>query len=571
METIWQIPQADPKDVARMSRQLGCHPVTAKILVSRGMVDPNQAKSFLAPSLSALRPPSEIKDIDVAAERLARAVVRKEKILVFGDYDADGISAAALLGEFLRSCGADVRAYLPHRIREGYGLQPHQVDRQALAKGVTLVVTADCGSASRPAISAARAAGVDVIVTDHHQVPEPVPEALAVVNPCRPDCPSGLTHLSGVGVSFYLLIAVRQQLRALDFWNGAPEPNLRQYCDLVALGTVADMVPLRRENRILVRTGLEVLSRTPRAGLAELMSVARIDPDFVDAEDLAFRIAPRINAAGRMAHAAAGLRLLTVNNETAARRIARLLDRLNRSRQKAESAVLEQALSQVDRRPGLRRQTGVVLSHPEWPEGILGIVASRLARRLYRPVVLISTRSGTGKGSARSIPGIDLYGTLSAVADCLDRFGGHTMAAGLALPEGRIGEFTERFEAAVGCGAGPDTFVRKLPIDAEISLAEISENLLGEIDALRPFGEGNPEPLLMARSVRVLSASPVGGAHLRLRLRGGGRVFNAIRFGAADAPPTSSLGRMAFRLRWNRWQGTRRLQLVVQATDADRE
>jgi single-stranded-DNA-specific exonuclease len=574
MQTLWNVKKADPAAVAAVGRAIGCHPVTARVLVNRGIVSPRQAKTFLSPSLADLRPPDRIRDMDAAAERLCRAVRAGEPILVFGDYDADGVTAAALLYDFLLRCGSNVGVYLPHRLREGYGLQAEQIRRIALAGRFRLVVTVDCGSSSHDALSEAASSGLEVIVTDHHRISDPIPDAAAVVNPCRPDCPSELNFLSGVGVCFYLVIALRQQLRKTGFWSKRPEPNLRDYCDLVALGTVADMVPLHAENRVLVRAGLSVLGSNPRPGMARLMAVAGVQGPDVVAESLAYRLAPRINAAGRMAHAIAALRLLSTTDDAAAERIAGLLDRLNRRRQKIEAQMIAEARELFDARPALKNRRTLVLSRPHWPEGVLGIAASRMARLLNRPVVMISTQNGRGKGSARSIAGIDLYKGLLEIEDCLDRFGGHAMAAGLSVSADRIATFEERFEEAVARQTDANSFDRSLSIDAEIPLSEISESLLKELETIGPFGEGNPEPLLMARSVQIVSARPVGADHLKMTVRqdgvARGPVLEAIRFGAGHRTPDSPAERMAFRLCWNRWKGRRRLQLTVVAVDGGR-
>jgi single-stranded-DNA-specific exonuclease len=571
MQTSWTLKKPDPATVTGLGRAIGCHPVTARVLVNRGIATPRQAEAFLSPSLADLRPPDRIRDMEAAAGRLCRAVRAGEPILVFGDYDADGVSAAALLCDFLHRCGARVGVYLPHRLREGYGLQAEQIRRIARSRQFRLIVTVDCGSSSHAALSEAAASGLEVIVTDHHRISEPLPAAEAVINPCRPDCPSELDLLAGVGVCFYLVIALRQRLREAGFWSTRPEPNLRDYCDLVALGTVADMVPLQAENRVLVRAGLSVLGSGCRPGMSQLMAVAGVNGSDVVAESLAYRLAPRINAAGRMAHAIAAFRLLSTTDKGAAGRIARLLDRLNRRRQIIEAQMIDEAREMLDTAPALARRRTVVLSRPDWPEGVLGIAASRMVRRLNRPVVLISTRNGRGKGSARSIPGIDLYKVLLEMEDCLDRFGGHAMAAGVTVSADRIDAFSERLEETVARQADADSFQRSLSIDAELPLSEVSESLMEELERIGPFGEGNPEPLLMTRSVQIVSTQPVGADHLRMTVRqeghGNSQALEAIRFGAGQRPPDSPVQRMAFRLRWNRWKGRKRLQLTVAAVD----
>ena len=524
MKKHWHLLAADASVVGRLTQSLHCHPAVAAALANRCIDSPEKAHSFLSASLAELRPPTGLKDIDKAVARLARAVTSGETILLFGDYDVDGTTATALLLEFLKSCGAAVSYYIPHRLREGYGLQTRHLAEVALPRGATLLITADCGSGSHSAVAAARAAGIDVIVTDHHNLAEPLPAAVAVVNPKRRDCPSGLGHLAGVGVAFCLVIALRKRLREAGFWEGRTEPNLRSLCDLVALGTIADMVPLLEENRILAKTGLEVIGSGRRLGLAALMEAAGITHRPMDADDVAFRLAPRLNAAGRIDHAGRAVDLLTADRMDTARGLAHALNHLNASRQEIERRIWGDLEARIARQPDLLKRQTLVLAHPEWHAGVIGIAASKMMGRYHRPVVLIALKGRSGRGSARGIPGIDLFACLSACRPHLEELGGHAQAAGLRIDAERLPDFQRAFEAAVRAAAGPEAFIPQLRIEAELGLESVSEDLADQLEQLMPFGTGNPEPLFMARQVAVVASNRVGEHHRRLVLRPAGRT-----------------------------------------------
>ena len=571
MEQSWDIRQVDPGRVTALARGLGCDPVIATVLINRGLTTEATAKRFLNPSPTAFRSPFLLKGMNAAVNRITAALNEHEKILVFGDYDADGVTATAALFTFLEQAGADVAAYIPHRTREGYGLSPDHITRVALAGGANLVITVDCGSAGFEAVEAAGSVGIDVIVTDHHQPPERLPRAVAVINPHRPDCDAGLHGLAGVGVAFFLLMALRKHLREIGFWTLGKEPNLKSLCDLVAIGTIADMTPLVDENRALTRLGLQVLRTNPRPGLRALMKASDVDGPIADGDDIAFRLAPRINAAGRLAHADTAFRLLTTRNAAEAEAIARTLDDLNHQRRQIERTILDGILARLAQSPAPGRRSGIVLADGGWHEGVLGIVASRLVRRFHRPVILIALKDGTGKGSGRSVPGIDLVRVLSACAPDLTRFGGHAMAAGLTIDPSAIPAFERHFDAAVVATAPPEAFVPRVAIDCRLDFAAISGTLIDELEMLKPYGNGNPEPLFMARKVVVAEARMVGGRHRRMRLSqstgGGTAAFNAIAFDVRpEAAALTGFDRLAFRLQWNHWNGRKTPQLVVAAT-----
>lgn len=571
MKKKWQILRPDIHYVEKLGRILKCHPAIAAILVNRKIVSAEDASNFLDASLNHLSPPFSIKDMDVAVRRIWTAIKRNEKILIFGDYDVDGITATTILLEFFQSVDADVSYYIPHRTKEGYGLQSNHIFNYALPKKINLIITGDCGSGSYDAVKTAKTAGIDVIITDHHIISDIIPQADAIINPKRHDCTSGFDNLAGVGVAFYLLICLRKKLRDVHFWQNRPEPNLKSICDLVALGTVADMVPLTNENRILAKTGLDIIGSSRRPGLKALMGVSGIDKHAVDTDDMIFGLAPRLNSAGRIDHASTAVELLTTKNIDEAGQIARLLNHMNQKRRSIENEMLAQIEEHLKKNSHLLRKNALVLAGQEWHFGVLGIVAARVAKKYFRPVVLITTADRIGKGSARSIPGVNLYDGLSACAGDLENFGGHSMAAGLKIKTKKIDQFELNFENAVGSMTKPDDFIPKIYIDYELVFDNISGTLIDEIDSLKPFGTGNHEPLFMARNITVVSSKIVGKNHRRMILKqpGGktGKTCHAIHFNVdTGIPLKEDFDRIAFRLRWNRWNGRKTAQMVIEET-----
>lgn len=575
MEKHWCILEPDLQIVKKLTQDLACTPAFAKILVNRKIESAEQAVTFLHPSLKDLRPPFALKDMDAAVHRIGQAIAGGEKILIFGDYDVDGVTSAIVILEFLNHTGTNPSLYIPHRLTEGYGLQIQHVIDYAIPKKIELIITTDCGSSSHEAVQAARSAGIDVIVTDHHRVSNrrPAPDAIAMVNPKRPDCEVGFEHLSGVGVAFMLTVSLRKHLREIDFWHARSEPNLLRLCDLVALGTVADAVPLVAENRILTHAGINLIKAgKTRPGLKRLLEVSGINGTTISSEDIAYKIVPRLNAAGRLEHAQTAADLLTAQDLATAGQLAQSLDMLNSARKETESEILTEIHNYMAKNPQETNKSAIVLAHPNWHEGVLGIVAARLVNRYSRPVVLISTRDGLGKGSARSIAGLDVYRTLSACSQCLETYGGHSMAAGLRIKEDRIEVFKEIFETSVKNAIRPDNFAPKLLIDCELGFNEISDRLLDEIDTLGPFGPGNPGPVFMAQNVTVKTSQIVGRQHRRMRLcqpaSGNRKSLGAIYFNSVTgAPPPEAYDKIAFRLNWNRWNDEKYLQLIIEAAE----
>ncbi len=567
MEEKWSVRSPDPNQIANLTSALNCHRVVAAVLINRGFGTPDDAARFLHPSLAYIRSPFLMKDMNRAVSRVLRAFQCREKVLIFGDYDVDGMTATALLLDFLTYLGMDVDYYIPNRLTEGYGLSPESVEKQAIARDINLIITVDCGITSHEAVRLASRAGIDVIITDHHEIPSDLPEAFAILNPKQPGCPSDLTWLAGVGVVFNLVLALRKALRDQGFWGTPPEPNLKAACDLVALGTVADMVPILEENRAYVKAGLEVLANAARPGVKALLDVCELTGASLDSWDVAFKLAPRLNAAGRLRNASMGCELLTTSSNETAQIIAEALDRENNIRQDIERHILSDIDRRLEADPHLL-QSSLVLEQEGWHEGVIGIVASRLVNRYERPVVLIAVAEGRGKGSARSPEGFNLFEALKDSAQYLEKFGGHAAAAGLTLVAENIPAFRRHFEKLVCETAIAKDFIPRLHVDIEIALAEIHPKLADELEGLAPFGTGHPEPLFMLSNVDVLSARLVGGSHMQMRLRPSGNVdfapLQAIFFNMGqDKPPPERFHRVACHIRWNRWRDQKTIQLVI--------
>ena len=571
MRPEWQLTSPDPKAVQHLINTLKCHPAIAAILVNRSILSETAALSFLSPSIRGIRTPFELKDMDKATDRILSALEKKEKILIFGDYDADGITATVILKEFLQGIGANVSFYIPHRMEEGYGLKPQHISSMAAPGQIKLIITVDCGSDSHEAVCLAKDLSIDVIITDHHAITSEVPPAEAVVNPKRHDCPSGLDHLAGVGVVFYVMMALRKRLRDKGHFETIDEPNLMQYTDLVALGTVADIVPMIHENRAFTRAGLDIMGSGNRTGLKVLMDLSRVDCNHVNTDDIAFKLAPRLNAAGRMGHALSSVNLLMEKEAETASGMVELLEEYNTQRKTLEDKTCLDIQIALKSNPDLLNNKSLVLFHRHWHEGVLGIAASRMARKLFRPVILITTRDGMGKGSARSVDDFDLHEGLSRCKEMLHGFGGHAMAAGLTIHPDKISGFASKFEQVVMDMTGPNEFNRKIPIDFDLSFSLITEKLLVELENMMPFGKESPEPLFLSKGIKVVQSYVMGQNHRKMVLKQYGdysnRAFSAIQFNVEPkAAGTDYFDHMLFRLRYNRWNGKKTIQILVEET-----
>lgn len=554
----WTEPSAtDPEAVRLLTRELRLPSTVCSVLVSRGVHAPDDAKRFLRPLLQHLHDPTKLADGPEAAARIARAVRRGETILVHGDYDVDGICATALYTRWLRSLGGRVVPFVPHRIRDGYDFGEGGL-RAAREAGAALVITADCGTVAAEPVARAREAGMDVVVTDHHTVGARPAAATFLVNPRRPDCGYPDPALCGAGVAFKLCELVG---RALD----ADPSELLSYLDLVALATVADLVPLHGENRVLVRWGLRYFSSTRVPGIAALLEVAGVDPGSVTAGKLGYTVAPRINAAGRLGEAADALRLLLTDDPEEARTLAGVLDGLNRSRQDEDRRTLDQVLERLAREYDPDRDYGVVVAGEGWHPGVIGIVASRVVERIHRPTVLVALDAdGAGRGSARSISGFHLYDALDACRHLMGRFGGHAQAAGMDVDRDRVPALREAFNAEARRRLEGEELRPVLRSDVELRLEEADLQLVHWLEYLGPHGIGNPGPVFLARDVRVDGARVVGDRHLKASLVRGADTVDAIGFGLAPRHPPASVNGGSFdvllRLERNEWRGRTSLQ-----------
>jgi len=549
---------------ARLAEALRLHPLAARVLAARGHVDPVTAARFLEAPLADLPDPFTMKGMDAAVARIARALDAGERIACYGDYDVDGVTSTSLLAGFLRSAGGDVVTYVPHRLVEGYGLNRDAVARLA-AQGVKLLVTLDCGITSVEEVRAAATLRVDAVVVDHHTVPVELPAASAILNPHQPGCAYPSKDLAAVGVTFALVMALRRRLReAGRFGPRRPEPNLKDALDLVALGTIADVVPLVAANRTLVRWGLEVLAKSRRPGVRALKRVAGIaDGQPVTAGQVGFRLAPRINAAGRLDDAGRGVRLMLADDEETARALAEELDRENQARQEIERRILEEATEDAAARVAAGAR-GLVLARDGWHAGVVGIVASRIVERFHRPAVLIALEGDGGKGSGRSIESFHLYDALAACAPHLARFGGHKHAAGVTVERGAVEGFRAAFEAHAAARLSEADLQPRCRIDGWIDDAELTDRAAADLERLAPFGAGHPEPVFALRRAPARGRT-VGAAGVHLKLALGARGLDAIGFGMGDRAGLCAEGPVdaAFSVGFDEWDGTRRLQLKL--------
>jgi len=557
-----------------IAQRLGVPELLARVLAGRG-VEPDEAEAYLDPTVKRLLPdPQTLTDMDAAVARLARAIERGEKVAIFGDYDVDGATASALLTRYLRLCGLDPIVHIPDRIFEGYGPNVDAI-RSFAERDVALLVTVDCGTTSLEPLAEAKRLGVDCVVIDHHQADEALPAAVAIVNPNRVDDLSGLGHLAAVGLVFVVLVGLTRELRQRGFWTATRgEPDLLSLLHLVALGTVADVVPLQGLNRAFVAKGLIALRRREHVGATALMDAARLSGP-PEAWHLGFLLGPRINAGGRIGRADLGVRLLLEEDPTEAARIAFELDRLNRERQQIELATVAQAEAEAMAALGLEEKGAVVVTSAEgWHPGVVGLVAARLKERYGRPAFAIAIEpGGTGTGSGRSIPGVDLGRAVrQAVRDgLLLKGGGHAMAAGVTLRRDALAAFRAFLEDAL---AGHVEAARRdsaLKIDGAVSAGAVDLKLCELLARAGPYGAGNPEPLLALPAHTLAYADPVGESHIRARFKSGdGKFVNAIAFRVVGTPLGRALidsrGRslhVAGNLAVDRWQGEERVQLRI--------
>ncbi len=561
----WTFLSLDKEIAGSLSEECGLDPVLCLLLTGRGITDAESAMQFLGGE-ELNSDPYAFADMDMAVERIQRAMDDGESIMVYGDYDADGVTAAVLVYSYLKLKGARVDYLLPHREEDGYGLHRHTIERMA-ARGVGLIVTVDNGIAAVDEIAYAAELGMDVVVTDHHMPPAVLPDAVAVVDPHRVDCPSEFKEFAGVGVAFQLLCAL----------EGDADLVLEQFADLVALGTLADVMPLRDDNRVLVRRGLEQIARGTRAGFQKLRQVAGAADRPQTASTVTFTLAPRINAAGRMGDPTKAAELLLGEDNEGTRALAGEIHELNAARQAVEGEILEQVMAQLDAEPERLAQRVLVVWGEGWHHGVLGIIAARLLERYGKPTLVLSAKEGIARGSGRSLSGFSLYEALCACDDCLLGYGGHEQAAGVTVEWERVSEFAARINA-YAAERYPVMPVEELVLDCRLRPSQITTDLLDCLAAMEPFGAGNPLPLFGLYGMQLEKIEPVGGGkHLRLTLSRDGRVLTAMKFSTAPESFAFAVGdtvNLAVTLDKNEYRGNTTVSIIIKDmrySDTDQE
>jgi single-stranded-DNA-specific exonuclease len=560
---VWHLKRSSP-DTSRLAREANLSTLQAHLLVNRGILTKDGADTFLDPCLATLPNPLHVGDMVLAASAVISAIERHSPITIYGDYDADGLTSTALLHGFFRELGLEVSCYIPNRLKEGYGLNSKAIRRIA-ENGEGLILTVDCGISNAAEIELAKTLGQEIVITDHHQVPPEFKPVCPVVNPHRWGFPSPYQVLAGVGVAFFLAGAMRALLREKGWFKREKEPDLRSCLDLVALGTLADRVPLVGLNRVLVSNGIRSMNWNSRPGIRSMMQVSGIEPGEADCQDIAFKLAPMVNAPGRLGAAEISLNLLTTRDGKQAGELAEKARLANRHRRHMECAIVneieERIRSEPDRVDGRRT---LYFGGEGWHRGVLGIVASRLVDRYHRPALVFSLQGDLAVGSGRSIDGFDLHDALQRMRGFLDKYGGHTYAAGLTLSRANFPLLERKLEGFARTAMGDLDLVPRMEIDACLSLEEITPVVWEELACLAPFGEANPEPVFLSPEVEVVSSRIVGEGHLKIAVRQGERVFDGIGFGLSGYHSLEGKRvRMVFSLQSNQWQGHKRLELRI--------
>ena len=559
----WDPVACDEAAAIVLATALGVSPVVARLLCQRGLGDPEMAGRFLNPSLDHLHDPMMLADMGVAVDRIMAAIARKERIAVHGDYDVDGVTSTVILRRALEMLGADVVHFIPERLKDGYGLQPAAIERLH-ADGVALVVSVDCGIRGADAARRARELGVDLIITDHHEPDTELPPALAVINPKRHDCSYPDKYLAGVGVAFKLVHALCRR--------AGRESLVQGFIKIAAIGTLAVVVPLVGENRVIAKLGLDLLSRGPhKVGLRALLDVSGLTGKTIDSYHISFMLAPRVNAAGRMSTPDIATRLLLAADETMAeeaRQLAMQLDSENVRRQGEEAEITAAAKKIVQTDPDVGARTILVVAGEGWHRGVIGIVASKLVDAFHRPAIVLSVEDGVAHGSCRSFSRFDMLAALERCAHLLTRFGGHKQAAGLTLDAARIRDLRLAVNAIADETLGPDDLMPRLRIDGDLTFRGITGPVAAEIASLAPFGAGNPRPVFAARGVEIIDGPrKLKERHLKMSLKQEGRIFRAVAWRAAErheylTEHKASLD-VAFSLEQNHYNGETRLELTL--------
>lgn len=561
--TVWRFKndKVNAEAVHRAAQKYNIPEIITHILLNRDIAE-NDFAGFLTKSKKGILNPMTMADMENAAERIVKAIEDGESIAIYGDYDVDGITSTALLYDFLKKRGANVIYYIPDRFDEGYGINIMAVNK-LIKSGIKLLITVDCGITAIGETEFAKLQGMDVIITDHHTCKEKIPTApVAVVNPKRPDDEYEFDSLAGVGVAFKLAMAVTMKL------GRSAGECFDEYVDLAAIGTVADVVPLVNENRIIVEKGLALLQSPKRYGIKALLEVAGVTGKRVTAETVAFALSPRLNASGRLGTAKTAVELLLTDSGERAAEIARELDQVNKERQAIEQRINDEAMEMIANDKEFDKKKVIVLAKEGWHNGVIGIVASRITERFYRPCILVSLKNGIGKGSGRSIESFNLFNALSECEDCLTTFGGHSVAAGLGINEENIAEFTKKINEYAQKVLAPEDMIKQVKIDRLLNGGELSMATARQLAALEPYGMGNEKPIFAVKNAKAVFVSAVGedNRHLRMQIEKDNTRIACIGFGMGEYSSTIKPGdtlHVAFRLDINSYQGRENAQLVL--------
>jgi single-stranded-DNA-specific exonuclease len=558
MEKRWNIVRADKARVALLQQALKIHPVICSILVQRGIETFEDARDYFRPQLTSLHDPWLMKDMDKAVDRVIKAIGAGEKILVFGDYDVDGTTAVACMYQFLKKIHTDIEFYIPHRYREGYGVSKAGIDF-AKENGYTLVISLDCGIKSADLISYALTLGIDFIVCDHHLPDDILPPAVAILNPKQKDCPYPYKELCGCGVGFKLICALAPRLHLSN-------DDAFEYLDLVATAIAADIVPMTGENRVLAFHGLKKANSNPNRGIKALQQLSSLKGD-LQINNLVFMIAPRVNAAGRMDDARKAVLMFVAESDEEALYYAEMLHSDNTDRKEADSNITVEALELINANEEWKKGNSTLVFQPHWHKGVVGIVASRLIEHYYRPTIVLTQSGNYAAGSARSVPGFNLYEAIHACREHLLGYGGHFAAAGMTLELDQVQAFRQKFEEVVSATIDPELLKPEIIIDAEISLQDIKWPFYNILCQMEPFGPENPRPVFIARGVRDTGYSRVvKEQHLRFSLTQDQTTITGIGFGLADKLPLLQMKQpvdVVFKIDENEWNGEKSLQLRV--------
>jgi single-stranded-DNA-specific exonuclease len=559
MSFRWVITQPEHAEaISNLMEVLNVPESIARLLAIRGISSFEDAKQFFRPTLNELHDPFLMKDMDRASERLSLAIRTNEKVLVYGDYDVDGTTATAIMYSFLKEFGVEVDYYIPHRFKEGYGINPEGI-QYAHEIGANVIVSVDCGITAIEEAVEIKSLGMDLIICDHHTVGEQLPDAFAILDPKREDCGYPFDGLSGAGVGFKLVQATLARL-------GLPAQVAYKYLDLLAISIASDIVPIIDENRILMWAGLDRLRTEPRIGIQALMNLIRLPHSELDTKKIVFSIGPRINAAGRMGDASAAVRLLIASDELEAKLMARELEGINAKRRDTDTTTMNEAVQQIEEQLNMDRISALVLFDANWHLGVIGIVASRLVDQYHRPAIMLSEVDGKIKGSARSIRGFNIYEAIRECEDLLEQFGGHEYAAGLTLKDGALQEFQKRMNSKAIEELSGSSFEAELLVDAELQLSDIDGKFWKLLHQFQPFGPANTKPIFVSNGLKVAGVpSIVGNGHLKLRVQqGDSPVFDAIGFNMHEFMPKVRDGKLfniAYELEENTWNGNTALQL----------